>query len=282
MKKRRFQIDSDKLILLKHIGVGVLVLSLVSLFITGVWHGSRLAFFTIDEIEVIGGQTIEHKKIHTLVNESLEGTYVGLVPKRFSWFYPQNDIAQKVDIIDRVHSVVVKKEHRKKVIVTFDEHIPDSLWCDEKECLFVDDAGYAFSHAPNLSGGSFLRFITLNKDISVGDTVSDYGSFSSLKETSRLLAAEGWFISQIEIDNVGDAFLSVVNGGELKITITDDPEKIVKNLLVILASSDFSHIVPGDFQYIDLRFGNKVFVNEEIATPVEEVTIEVASSTLSF
>jgi len=54
----------------------------------------------------------------------------------------------------------------------------------------------------------------------------------------------------------------------------------VNNLNVVLTSDEFTDIQPGGFQYIDLRFGNKVFVNE---TPVEELVEpgeNMASSTI--
>jgi len=71
----------------------------------------------------------------------------------------------------------------------------------------------------------------------------------------------------------------VVGGGEFKVTLTQEPEQTVENLLVVLTSEEFQGIEPGSFQYIDLRFGNKVFVNEELATPNEDVTSEISTTT---
>ena len=45
---------------------------------------------------------------------------------------------------------------------------------------------------------------------------------------------------------------------------------VVENLLVVLASPEFSHLNPGNFSYIDLRFGEKVFVNEIGEVPETE------------
>ena len=100
---------------------------------------------------------------------------------------------------------------------------------------------------------------------------------------SELLAEHGWFVSHIEFDQVGDVFLGIVSGGELKVIAAEPPESIVENLLTILASDEFSHIKPGNFQYIDLRFGNKVFVNEEPADLQEDTAgVSVATSTDDF
>jgi hypothetical protein len=68
---------------------------------------------------------------------------------------------------------------------------------------------------------------------------------------------------------VRDAFLHIVDGGELKVTLTQEPQVTVNNLNVVLTSEEFKGVQPGNFQYIDLRFGNKVFVNE---VPLVELT----------
>ena len=47
----------------------------------------------------------------------------------------------------------------------------------------------------------------------------------------------------------------------------------------LLLPQNFRHLQPDNFQYIDLRFGNKVFVNEElerdVGTSTEGISEEV-------
>jgi hypothetical protein len=155
------------------------------------------------------------------------------------------------------------------------------LWCDEKEdenCLFLTADGYAFAPAPKLTGGSFLRFVTSGRPATVGEVVAERSIYENMHILTKLLADRQWFIDEIEIDQVGDVFLAVVGGGELKATSSELPQQTAENLAVILASKEFSHLTPGNFQYIDLRYGNKVFVNEEIIIPGENGT-STASST---
>jgi hypothetical protein len=55
---------------------------------------------------------------------------------------------------------------------------------------------------------------------------------------------------------------------------------MINNLMAVISSPDFSHLKPGNFQYIDLRYGNKVFVNEEEVVVPEEFDV-VSTSTSS-
>ncbi len=282
MKIRR-QINPDTLVLLKHIVIGFLVLATVALLITGIWYGTRVKFMTIDEVVVTGGETIDTDKIEKEMQQALEGAYFRLIPRRFVSFYPEKEMMEKLKSVERVHNIKFEIDNRTKLLVTFDEYIPKSLWCgseDGYECLFIDETGYAFGRAPKLTGGTFLRFVTTGREVKVGETLSEKSVIDNIFLVVTLLADKNWYVSHVELDQAGDVFLGLVGGGELKMVASEDPAKVVDNLLVILASKEFSHLKPGNFQYIDLRFGNKVFVNEEpVGLETSTTSDEIASST---
>lgn len=266
MKKRWFRIDPDTLVLLKQIGIGLFVFLIFSLLLTGLWHGTRISAFTITEVLVMGGETINHKEIEKLTERTLDGLYLGFIPRRFAWFYPHDDIYQSLSEIDRIHNIEIKRNSGTSLIVTFDEYIPQSLWCENAEadrCLFMNEEGYAFSVSPQLSGGSFVRFIKTGISPKIGENIIETESFKSTTKLIELLAFNDWFVSSVEIDQVDDVFLQIVGGGELKTALNIPPEQTVNNLITILNSEEFSHLKAGNFQYIDLRFDNRVFVNEE-------------------
>jgi len=278
MKRRRQLINPDTLVLLKQIAKGLLIIFSVSLMVALVWYGTRVSALTIKEIEVNGGETIKHSDIEEIIWRSLDDNYIGLIPKKFIWFFPKNEIIKSVQDVERLHNVIIKKEGGTKINVSFDEYVPRSLWCDSvegEECLFLDANGYAFGRSPNLTGGSFLRLVTSGREITVGESITDESSFASLLALTNLLEEQKWFISHVELDQAGDIYLGVVGGGELKVRASESPESTVRNLLTVLSSNDFSHLKPGNFKYIDLRFGNKVFVNEEEDILPEEVETSV-------
>lgn len=269
------KIDQNTLALLKQIFYGVLAISVAVGVITLIWYGTRLSAVTITEVQVEGGQTINHEAVSQLAAGQLEGEYVGLVPKRFAWMYPKQEIAAALTGIERIEDIEVSRINGNTVLVSFDEFLPDSLWCptvESNECVFIDEFGYAYAKSPMLDGGSFLRFVHNSVTPEVGKSLVTAEDYALLKQLADSLFAQGWFISHIEVDAARDAFLRVVGGGEFKVTLTQEPEQTVNNLMVVLTSDEFSDVKPGGFQYIDLRFGNKVFVNEE--KPSAEVDAE--------
>jgi hypothetical protein len=270
------KIDPNTLVMLKQIGLGVLVISVVALILTGVWFGARMDSLTLTKTEVFGGQTISHELVSDLALQQLEGEYAGFIPRSFAWLYPRQDIIDVVSMVNRIHSVGVDTTDWNTVHITFEEYLPEALWCKTLlalECVFVDDSGFAYSTSPDLTGGSMLRFIHTSKDPKIGELLTSPEDFVLLKQLADLLVENGWFVSHIEIDKVRDAFLHIVDGGELKVTLTQPPQDTVDNLNVVLTSDEFKELEPGNFQYIDLRFGNKVFINEE------DFVAEAATST---
>jgi hypothetical protein len=259
--------------LLKQFGWGLLSVSICALIITGIWYGTRLSVFTIQNVSASGGITIQSSEVIARAEPVLEGAYLKLVPRRFTYSYPEEAIEASVSTVPRIKNVRVEKESNQSILITYDEYVPDALWCDKegKDCLFIDASGYAFGEAPDLKGGSLIRYHTSETPLKVGATPFLVDDYNQTKDFAERLAGTGWFVANVEIDSVRDVFYTLVGGGELKVTLGEKNERTLEYLNTIRISEEFSHLEPGNFEYIDLRFGTKVFVNEVKPEPMEEV-----------
>ena len=279
--KKKRALHPSTVLIIRQVIVGVLIFSFLGMLVSSVWYGTRIPALTLHEIVVQGGETISHSLIEEKVQSQLAGTYLGLVPRAFAFTFPQKAITTEVSRVERIKDVRVERSSGETLVVTFDEYHPDALWCTETEssaCFFIDETGYSFTTAPLLKGGSLLRVVTLGVEPQDDVQAILPADYQAISELVSLLRAVGWHVYRADIDVARDAYLQVVGGGEFKVTLTETPEKTVDNLLTILLSDEFAHIAPGNFQYIDLRFGNKVFVNEskleETASSSEAVQVE--------
>lgn len=287
--KRPKQLNPATVLLVKQFLLGLGLFVSIALILTAVWHISRLDSLTITAIEVKGGKTIEAKEVVTVADSILNGTYLGLVPRRFAYFYPEEVLYEAVKKIDRIKDVTITLIDNKTLNVTYDEYVPEALWCagsEEERCFFLAEDGYAFGLAPNLSGGSFVRYYSLEKELEKGISPFMTDDFKATREFVRLLGETGWYVEKVEIDSVRDVFYTLGGGSELKATLLDDVTKTFSHLMTIRQSEEFTHLVPGGFQYIDLRFGTKVYVNEEKlidpllqGTSSEAILAETATTT---
>ncbi|MFT5831962.1 MAG: cell division septal protein FtsQ [Candidatus Paceibacteria bacterium] len=268
--------------LLKNISIGLGVFFLVGFILYGVWHGTRVSALTIDEVIVAGGETISHQAVAADVSILLEGEYARFIPRSFAWTYPENEIMSKLLEVDRVKNPVIERDG-KRLFVTLAEYEPIALWCDSaisERCVFLDSVGYSFASAPDLTGGAFTRFVQIGQPASTSELFTTADDFVLLRELESLLEEYGWPAATVEFDQARDVFVYLGGGGELKITLLQAPDATIANLQTVLSTEQYSHIKPGNFEYIDLRFGNKVFVNE-FGAPEEESDIETETATSS-
>ncbi len=264
----------------RQIIVGILLTLFLAALITATYKVSRIDSLQITKVEVVGNKTVPPGKVVGITKKAFTGTYFHLIPKSFRPTFPVDTVISRVKAIDRIKEVEVDLND-DTVLVKYKEYIPIGLWCENKEdddCLFLDNEGYAFTEAPELDGNAFLRFI------SGGVTFGKHQAvFSPKFMSNNLLFAEhlrsetGWYITHIEKVDDYDIEYTLVGGGIIKVSQMINIDTTFKNLLTILKSNEFSHLKPDNFEYIDLRFGDKVFVNEE---EIEEKVAEEGAETV--
>ncbi len=263
-------------LLVRQILIGFLIMAFFGMLLISIWYGTRVDSFTIDTVTVRGGETIEHKQIEEIVRNQLAGAYLKFVPRAFAFTYPAKDIEASILNIKRIKDLTIVRENGTALTVEFTEYVPHALWCgssDSEGCFFLDENGYSFSPAPSLSGGSFLRLVSIAKDPAEDVQAFSTEDYKKVHELTTLFADAGWYIGKAELDATGDAFFTIVDGGEFKVSLRQSAQETVDNMLTVLNSEKFEHIQPGNFEYVDLRFGSKVFVNEvTLTTPTSTAT----------
>lgn len=262
---------------------GVIRLSILFLVGAVVWYVTRLPFFSLDTIHVSGGETISHDDITMLVSQELRGAYFLIVPKKFTYLYPQDRIHDVLAQNQQLYDIEVLRTSRNELSVRFKEYIPHALWCSDSGtdsyCYYITESGHAFAKAPTLVGGSFVRHITEGQsEVREGEKISKEELARIDTFIQALSRNYGFRVSAVVHKNNGDITFGVNGGGELFVTGGKSFDTVLENIGSILASSEFSHIKPGNFKYIDMRFDNKVFVNESLG---ETSTTTEAGSTLS-
>lgn len=267
--KKRFQLSPNAKVIVRQVAIGVTVLSVVALMIAALWYGTRLQALTITTVTATGGETIDAQEVRARAEAVLEGTYGKLIPRRFSWFYPQAEMLEAVAQVERIRDVVIERISQTELHISYGEHMPFALWCDEAvapimvdTCLFINERGYAFAPAPQLDGGSFVRYRSAGVVPEIGKEVMGFESFWNTVSFTELLALDNLFVSSVEIDAASDVYYALTTGGELRATLADPAAQVADNLRTILRADEFAHLRGESFHYIDLRFGNKVYVSE--------------------
>lgn len=260
--------------ILRQVLYGVLAISIVVFVGFSMWYVTRLPSLTIENITIEGGETIDHDSVRSRVEQELKGSYYLLIPRRFVYTYPHEAILESLQTVPRIHMISVERRNRTELKITFNEYAPHALWCLDgaafSECYFMDADGYAFAPAPSLYGGAFTRHVIEGEKVLSEKQIIPKERLRAIETfTDALESGFSMRVTKITHSESGDLTYHINGGGDLLVSGEMDTDEVLQNLQSILESEEFNHLEPGNFNYIDLRFGNKIFVNEELETDEE-------------
>ncbi|MFA5987444.1 MAG: hypothetical protein WC797_02230 [Candidatus Paceibacterota bacterium] len=252
----------------------------------------------IKDAIAVGVKATDARIIEEFARESISGKYLGLFKRSNIFFYPKQNIEYTLKKnIARLNDVNVDVRGRV-VVVSVSERLPVYLFCDKpreirpRNCLYADSDGFVFDQAPELSGDLFFEFITsssspvLANSAAVGKHFLPSGIFAGvlgLKEKVLELAQEK-IDPSIKLESVvvgKDDYSFILEGTGLNTKllnirffisydlavkngaawISSVISEIVSNLYTTVTSAKFKEEMSlgKKLEYIDLRFGNKVF-----------------------
>lgn len=246
--------------------VGLVLAIVIGGMTTAIWYIARIPSLQITSVEVIGGSTIDHETVQTLAEEALTGSYYRIVPHTFAPLYPEARVIERIKTQPRVKEVRLERTNQT-LMVAFDEYQPVALWCeavDAETCLFLDSTGYAFAAAPFLTGSAFIRYVSRG----AVPALKQSGFSASFMDTTtrfteRLEAELNLYVTEVVRKDDVDVSYVLAGGAEIKVSERMSADETFNNLQTILTAKDFTALADGSFHYIDLRFGDKVFVSEE-------------------
>jgi GDP-D-mannose dehydratase len=71
-------------------------------------------------------------------------------------------------------------------------------------------------------------------------------------------------VTHVERTAPDEVIYHLANESFIKASLRQSVEATLSNLSTVLRSEEFAHLQTSNFHYIDLRFGSKVFINEEV------------------
>lgn len=239
---------------------------------------------TIQAVEITGNEIVSAKDLETLVSDELQGDYLFLFPRSNIFIFPKENIElQILAVYKRIEKVAISREGFTKITIQISERHPFALWCGEgggdlreaagtstdallqtlvqlEQCYFLDGVGYIFTEAPRFTGN--LYFIYRGRLVSnepVGTqflTEAEFGALRLFLNTIRDLD-----LVPVSIHKTLENELELKLEGGAKVIFSADQNLavVLDNLESALDADTFIDRSLSGVDYIDLRFGNKVY-----------------------
>jgi hypothetical protein len=241
---------------------------------------SRLENLNISEIKISGNKTVETDLLLETIKGEIAGKYLWLFPKTNILIYPQNTIKTTLeDNFKRLKNTSFSIENNKILSVSLDERTAKYMWCGAslpaeedtaEKCYFLDEEGFIFDEAPYFSGEVYFKFYGAN-NLAVENP---QGSYFSEQSFSQLIFFKN-FLTDLDLKPVqmlvkedGDVEIYLSKGSMLSknpkilLKIDSDFQNVAENLDAALGTEPLKSKIKNKYsflQYIDLRFGNKVY-----------------------
>jgi len=174
------------------------------------------------------------------------------------------------------------------------ERIPFVLWCGDdvqassSQCYFADSDGYIFSGAPHFSGDLYPVFYgglgeatgtvpmaSTSPDAASTDAASSAAAnairnsiltpsrFAQIMSFAKDVAPLGFQVTSYQVTedpsgDICDLYYGTSTDSYLRVNCDDDFSDVAANLESFISDPHFSTSTPAGYQYIDLRFGDKI------------------------
>ncbi|MBU1557428.1 FtsQ-type POTRA domain-containing protein [Patescibacteria group bacterium] len=233
---------------------------------------SKSDFLSIDKIEIKGNDVVKEEDLRKIINKNLEGNYFRLFSKSNILIYPKQAIKVESErLFPRIKEFDFSLDLPRSLNVNIAERKPYVSWCD-KDCFFVDKEGYIFEKISILPETFFtyytdLRELTPSSDFVPRKPSSPIRQFilnsENFKEVDSFVKfVDGLGLEPYKFMAEGEKY-SIYLGTQKTQIIFDKNQNIkevMNNLQSILNMDEFTDIENfKKLEYIDLRFGNKVF-----------------------
>lgn len=258
------------------------LLALFCLFVIGaaIYGLGRLSYspkLLINNVSVAGTKDVSPKLIRAYVETGLKDGTNPILSRENIFLYPKKLIESSIEkYFSRVKEANISRAGllAQAITVTVEERQPFALWCreapdsagaQEQECYLMDDTGFIYADALPFSdkvymvfGGGLLAQAELVQNSSpIGETFLPKNLGGVLELIKRLRQA-GFAPKRAIAENEKDFSVQFDEGFTAYMLFNEDANTLVRNLQLAL-SSEFLRGKVDKLEYVDLRFGNRVY-----------------------
>lgn len=219
----------------------------------------------IDEIVISDNEFINNDDLREDINEILNKKYIGIFPKKNFLILPKKKIKTFVFENNLSAREVRIKRRVNKIEVNITEHVAVSKWCGldfnvPDVCYLINDQSLIFTQEKILQPKEVIKLYgLLNSENILGE------KYLSMEVYDTVIA----FVNNLEqleiipefVDTTDQETFAVYTerGPYLLIKKNDDPNEVLNNLKTVIETEELNAAQFKNLEYIDLRFGNKVY-----------------------
>ena len=269
--KNRALLNKTRLVL-----VGCVIF--LGLMYWGTYEFLHLDYFQITRISVTGTKSLSENEVQNYLAAEIEGERWHTLPNSNILFFSPALAGQKLtDHFPAIKSASVEKHFPGEIYASITERTLFAVYCEDGDdtgtstpalspssapCFFMDPGGVIFREAPRVVGTLILTFVSDGmSDVELGQQVLEpdvLSGFQQLAEAFAKIAGIAVNGFRLRKNAPDDAWVETGGGYSIIVRRDADSQKVAEIIKAVLENEIRDRA--SNLEYIDARFGNKVFV----------------------
>lgn len=240
------------------------VLCLVS--IVGLHYVLTRPSLRISEVRVTGTELQDPSEIIAYANTFFVSSRWRYVPLNSIFSYPRNEIRVSIERrYPRLESVKVSRDGLFGTVLTIEvtERAAYGVWCVDESalaCFIFDKTGYIYIDKKSLGRAApssiiFSGGVTSTAPIG---TIFLSGKLAQASDIITRMTAVGFPVTHFSLQQEGDFRVRLAAGFYVKGTFEQSVDTFLKNFQLVTVSEELRTRL-SELEYMDLRFGNRVY-----------------------
>ena len=241
----------------------VLILVIVFSFLLGVSALSKIDFLNIREFKINGNYVVKSENLNKIIDKNLEGNYFWLFSKKNILIYPKSKIKEEIiETFPRIKKINLDLDLPNFLNVDIEERKPYVLWCKNLSpavCYYADKEGYIFSETEEPVLDELFRYYT-NNNLSLRQNILKPEKFREIDSFIKFIEGVGLVPYKfVETKKEYEIYFGDF-GSKIIFNENQNIKRVMNNFQSVLNMKEFSDIENfKKLEYLDLRFGNKIF-----------------------
>ena len=250
----------------------IALLALVVISVALAWGTYALSYseyFSFQKISVKGAERTPTSEIIAYVNSIMDDGKFHFISRRNTIYYPKVAIETALATnFPRIAAaeLVQDKPFGSDLVIRVLERVPFSKWCtaptldSTAQCFWMDKHGYIFAHAEEGERGTHEHVF----EGGVARVTQPIGQTFAPAHVEGIMAMLGHLADAdfkptgASIEGEHDLHVRLADGFYIKASYGQDAAQIARNLELVLTSESMRG-KEESLEYVDLRFGNRVY-----------------------
>jgi hypothetical protein len=239
------------------------VFLIVILFLVGLLYLIQLPQIQISEVKVSGNAFISSKELQDKANEVLDAHILWIIPKSNIFIFSKKELEIKLKQNPAIVSVKIRKDFFKTLTIEIQEQEKEMIYCttlERTECFYINKTGFIYARVNEYIIPEQEILIYTEQGVKkIQDTILDEKTYIDVVLFVKNTARQDIRIGDVYIKL--DGVVEFVTREKVRIitSLFDDFKKDFANLVALFEKSVLTKEQMPQIEYIDLRFGNKVF-----------------------